>query len=128
LLVTNIENKQNEQQGLEFLVVYQSEVNLPWVPLCTKQLHKALFGFVLLYPSDFKKEYETCHSSAHFKAESEHHLISHSERECCIVIEIIQTTVQHNTYSLPQIQQQTSVINIAGHKVEIKKKSDRFIK
>jgi len=73
-----LKTNKNEQQGLEFLVVYQSEVNLPWVPLCTNQLHKTLFGFVLLYPSHFKKEYERCYSSAHFKAESDHHLISHS--------------------------------------------------
>jgi len=99
-----VKTNKTEQQGLEFLVVYQSEVVLPWVPFRTNQLHKILFGFVLLYPSHFKKEYETCYSSAHFKAESDHHLISHSERKCCIATEIIQTTEQHNMYSLPQIQ------------------------
>ena len=102
-------------------MVYQSEVNLPWVPFCTNQMHKTLSGFILLYPPHFKKEYETRYSSCHFKAESDHNMISHSERECCVATEIIQTTEQHNTYSLPQILLQTSVINISEYKVEIKK-------
>jgi len=116
-----LKTNKNEQQGLEFLVVYQSEVNLPWVPFCTNQMHKTLSGFILLYPPHFKKEYETRYSSCHFKAESDHNMISHSERECCVATEIIQTTEQHNTYSLPQILLQTSVINISEYKVEIKK-------
>jgi hypothetical protein len=98
-----LKTNKNEQQGLEFLVVYQSEINLPWVPFCTNQLHKILFGFVLLYPFHFKKEYETCYSSSHFKAESDHHLISQSERECWIATEIIQTTEQHNTRGIQKV-------------------------
>ena len=93
-------------------MVYQSEVNLPLVPFCTNQLHKTWSGFVLLYTSHFKKKYKTFYSLSHFKAESEHHLISHSERESCIATEIIQTTEQHNMYSLPQIRRLGSVVSI----------------